>query len=643
MRRILLLAALAVLALPSTPAIADTADFTFDSFSADYTITRNEDGTSHLAVVETLVAVFPEFDQNRGIIRAIPDSNDDVRLDTSVTSVVDETGADVPFEQQRFGGFVELALGTDEFVHGPTTYVISYEQNNVIGDFVDTSDQQFYWDVNGTGWDQPFGSVATTVTIDPAVAPALADDASCYRGPGGSTDVCDITANAVDATGAVTFTAAANDLAPGETVTIAIGFASDTFVPGVRETRPPITPDEPATVAPLAPPSKAELPEIPVWSGVLAFLTVAGAFALFVVALVMRILRSGAQKSRRAIVAQYSVPKDLNVMAAAYLAGRGSTAVPAQIISLAVRKNLRILDYPVTQSGAEYTLQYLSSENLDALETQFMASLFGPAPVAGQVRELAPNDAALGQGVLGTAYAASASLTARGFRLTGGSGCLVPLLGFALVGIDLVAFVITLTTGASPAAAGVAIFIILAGLLATGILSVTGRGGLTPAGIEQRDYLEGMRVYLTLAEQDRLRMMQSPEGAERIDIGNTRQIIKVYEKLLPFAVIWGVEDEWAKELEVRLIADGGQPDWFTSRTTFSAVALTTALSRVAQRTTFTPQASSPSSSRRSFGGSSSPWSRGGRSHNSASSSRSGGTSGRGRSGGGGGGGGGGGR
>ena len=49
-------------------------DFTFDSFDADYTLTRADDGTSRLRAVETIVAVFPETDQNRGIRRAIPDT-----------------------------------------------------------------------------------------------------------------------------------------------------------------------------------------------------------------------------------------------------------------------------------------------------------------------------------------------------------------------------------------------------------------------------------------------------------------------------------------------------------------------------------------------------------------------------------------
>lgn len=79
-----------------------------------------------MQVVETIVARFADVDQNRGIIRAIPDDYDGVPLNTQVISVSDH---------------------------------------------------------NGTGWGQPFGRVSATVT-----------------------------------------------LAPGETVTVAIGFAPGTFL-----------------------------------------------------------------------------------------------------------------------------------------------------------------------------------------------------------------------------------------------------------------------------------------------------------------------------------------------------------------------------------------------------------------------------
>ena len=83
------LAAAALLLLPAMPAAAstalppqagwaalpgDTSDFEFRSFDAVYTLTRAADRHAALDVVETAVAVFPSFDQNRGIIRSIPAS-----------------------------------------------------------------------------------------------------------------------------------------------------------------------------------------------------------------------------------------------------------------------------------------------------------------------------------------------------------------------------------------------------------------------------------------------------------------------------------------------------------------------------------------------------------------------------------------
>ncbi|MFT4215365.1 MAG: hypothetical protein QM622_11400 [Microbacterium sp.] len=55
-----------VLALPASAAArnapADVDDFTFDEMTVDYTLTRADDGTSELLVVEQLVAVFPAPD-----------------------------------------------------------------------------------------------------------------------------------------------------------------------------------------------------------------------------------------------------------------------------------------------------------------------------------------------------------------------------------------------------------------------------------------------------------------------------------------------------------------------------------------------------------------------------------------------------
>ena len=148
---------------------------------------------------------------------------------------------------------------------------------------------------------------------------------------------------------------------------------------------------------------------------------------------------------------------------------------------------------------------------------------------------------------------------------------------------------------------------------------------MTAEGAGVRDYLYGIRDYLQLAEADRIRMLQAPGTAERIDVTDESAIVKLYEKLLPYAMIFGIEEGWIAELG-RHYAKTGTPDWYSG--TDDLVRLST-FSNTVGATYFatTPPPPSSSSSWGSSGG---------------SSSFSGGSSGGGSSGGGGGGGGGGG-
>ncbi|MEU2204956.1 LPXTG cell wall anchor domain-containing protein [Microbacterium oleivorans] len=84
--------ALGVLVGAPSAANADVEDFSFDSLTVDYTLTRAEDGTSRMRVVEEFVARFSETDQNRGIRRVIPDEYDGQPLRPSLESAVDAEG-----------------------------------------------------------------------------------------------------------------------------------------------------------------------------------------------------------------------------------------------------------------------------------------------------------------------------------------------------------------------------------------------------------------------------------------------------------------------------------------------------------------------------------------------------------------------
>jgi uncharacterized membrane protein YgcG len=148
---------------------------------------------------------------------------------------------------------------------------------------------------------------------------------------------------------------------------------------------------------------------------------------------------------------------------------------------------------------------------------------------------------------------------------------------------------------------------------------------LTDAGAQKRDYLHGVRDYLELAEAERIRMLQSPAGADKFDVTDRGAVVKLHERLLPFAVLFGIEREWAAQLEVEYGVTGERPAWLSS--TSSSLNLGRAVSGFSAGASSRVRPPAPESS----------------SSGSSYSSSSGGSSGGGSSGGGSGGGGGGGR
>src|SRR6187402_3499121 len=103
----------------SAPAVAGVDDFEFESFSADYYLDVDAEGRSTLTTVETFVAIFPDFDQNHGMRRAIPEDYQGEPTDVAVQSVTDENGNARPFTLETDDdGFLLVTSREDAFVHG---------------------------------------------------------------------------------------------------------------------------------------------------------------------------------------------------------------------------------------------------------------------------------------------------------------------------------------------------------------------------------------------------------------------------------------------------------------------------------------------------------------------------------------------
>lgn len=150
----------------------DVDDLTFDSFDADYVLTRADDRTSRLRVVETIVAVFPDSDQNRGIRRSIPDTYNGQPLEPVLVSITDENGAPRPADVEDVDDEFSVVSRADDYLHGRQTYVITYTLENVTWDFPDTG-LEFYWNVNGTRWGELFGRVTARLHLGADLAPSL--------------------------------------------------------------------------------------------------------------------------------------------------------------------------------------------------------------------------------------------------------------------------------------------------------------------------------------------------------------------------------------------------------------------------------------------------------------------------------------
>lgn len=581
---------------------ADVDDFTFASFDAVYELGRDANGRSELLTTETLVAVFPEYDQNRGIRRAIPRTYDGHPTDIRVRSVTDGTGAARGFETERSedGAFELVTIAADDYVHGEQTYVIVYEQRNVTFDPDDLPIQEFYWDVNGTGWAQPFGVVRAELRLEADLRSALTGAAACYRGYEGSSTPCEeLLVQEDPAADGPTLIANATALGPYENLTIAIGFEPGTFQPR----------DERFTSSPAAMGSAA---------AALAALTVA------ILAAVFRATRWRDHPGRGIIVAEYEPPERPSLMEAADLVRAPAKGITATILAEAVAGRVRVVE----TGRKKYAVQLVAPvDGADRDAKRVLSALFGPGAALGALRNLKSRDTTLGTKLMNLRRQVHTRVAREGFRRRPDRALRALLAVLAIVAATIAAILGIMALDASMGGAWPWLPILGSGAAAFAtVWLVADVRPLTERGRGFRDHLEGLRVFIRLAEADRLRMLQSPSGAERVPLGagpahaggtDPDSVLRITERLLPYAVLFGQEREWSAELAALYAERGEQPGWYSGRSGFNAAV-------------FASSVSSFSSA------SSSSWS------GSSSSSSSGGSGGGGSSGGGGGGGGGGG-
>lgn len=515
-----------------------------------------------------------------------------------VLTVTDENGARRTYELETDDeGFTVLTIAVPEgqFVHGEQTYVIEYTQTDVTSTATDLSDgvtrDEFYWDTNGIGWLQPFREVSATVQVARDLIPALTGESACYFGFEGSTDRCTIAG-----VGDGAFEASVSDLQPGQNMTVVVSFTPGTFAGA------------------------------PFWAYVPILAIVAFALVLFglIFALVIRFVRWRDAPGRGIVVAQYEPAEGMSALLAANIVGQKKKGMAAALVDLAVRRKLRILE----QGGGSATLfgvERLSDDGLGPDEQRVMSALFSltpfalpgrrsrftrtgltPPPVTDpanpRVRWLSTGDTVLGQQVVALTKTVAQETEASGLRRKPSRGpFLVMLAAMVLAGILLLIQTIGGGGGETSIVLGVlGLNLVPWVAIFAGAMLLT-RRPLTTRGSELKEHLEGLREFIRVAEADRLQMLQSVSGAERISAGDGTAIVKIYERLLPYAVLFGLEKEWAQEI-ARYYDTTEPPDWYSGSNGFAIGAFAAGIGSLSSSVSTSYSGSSGSSSSGGGGG-----------------------------------------
>ncbi|MDD3035426.1 MAG: DUF2207 domain-containing protein [Candidatus Saccharimonadaceae bacterium] len=550
---------------------ATVNDFVIKDFQADYYLDKDSEGRSTLKTVERITAEFPQYDQNHGIERAIPLTYDGHGVRLRVESVQGEDEQNLNFTNYESNGNIVLRIGdADTYVHGLKTYVITYYQHDVTRYFSDTKDDEFYWDTNGTGWSQVFEKVTVRLHLSSNIVNSLNSDMACYYGVSGSNDGCRI-----ERTDDV-ISANQSNLKAGENLTIAVGFKAGTF-------HQYVLPDDATNDSDYIINKQIVEPKpVSFFQKYFAIGETIIGIITFVVICYIRIVKFKSAPSTHAIVPEYLPPRDADVALSSVISGRTRAWVAATYVDLAVRHKIKIVETGEKKwwSKQKYNLEFVSNNGLTVTEESFIEALFGKNPSKGAIYEMNPNspDYKLNTKLRDIYRKSVVSANEQGFYIVNGK---YKFLAIALTVYLFIQFfsLFFLFSETGTLFFGEAIILNFLTMLIS-IIIVSTMKPLSTKGRELYDYLKGLELYIKIGEEQRLKVLQSPEGAEKtpVDVNDKTKLVHLYERVLPYAVLFGQEKGWTKALGEYYEQQNTQPDWYVGHAGFNAVIFSSMMS-----------------------------------------------------------------
>lgn len=284
-------------------------------------------------------------------------------------------------------------------------------------------------------------------------------------------------------------------------------------------------------------------------------LAIAPAFIILGLGFVARAIAS---QRVRGLVVQYAPERGSTVLHDALLLNADRRAASATLIDLAVKRKVRLL---AGSKREPIGVEVMPNVVFTADELALLEALFGPDHTPGRVRRFSADRRALTGRLRTIVQHAEHALARDGLvaeHRTTWPGVTLTVLAYLGMLVEALFLVFTLVDGDWPAL--IATLIALAATIATIVVTPSSWRRFLPPAQRRREHLDGLRQYLALAEADRLRMLQSPSGADLIatDAASAGSAAgeaplaryHLHERLLPYAVLFGLEREWIAKLRL---------------------------------------------------------------------------------------------
>jgi uncharacterized membrane protein len=573
MKKIILISISSLLFFLPTLALAEKIS------SFDVTIEIKKDGSMNVS--EKILYDFEGLNRH-GIFRDIPISYSKGifthKLRINKIEVTDELNQPLPYEKSTGGGYLNLKIGEpDKFVTGLKTYTINYSVKRALSAF--DSFDELYWNITGNQWQVSIEKSSANV-IFPTAMPITDLRLHCYVGQIGESTPCskfNIELESEQESKSVTFYQT-QPLAFGSGLTVAAGWPI-----GITDRES----QNQKTIYAL------------IDNALLGF-----PFLTLLVMTIIWFTKGRDQGGKESIVPQYEAPKDLNPIEVGILYDQKAHKkdFSAELINLAVLGHI-IIHYQTEKkllnfiTEIKYILEKTEkpADYLKDFDKLFLEKLFS----SKNIKEHEINDKKISgvdlgelkdtfyldyQKIINLAHSAlvkdgyfpeKPQATKAKYIIVGIITLIALVFGYYFI-IGYVSFIEIIS-------------VIISGLIILVISQLMPQR--TEKGTRAKEYILGLKMYLQVAEKDRLAFHNAPTKKP-----------ETFEKLLPYAIALGVDKQWLDQFK-EIYTQG--PSWYqgANNANFSMVTFGNSLSAF-KYSAGVAIASAPSSSGSGGGGSS---------------------------------------